>query len=60
MKKMTPQELAAIHASRIHRHPIGRIGKPEEIAPYVVYLSSAEAIFVTGTVFPIDGGTTAQ
>ena len=33
MKKMTPQELAAIHASRIHRHPIGRIGKPEEIAP---------------------------
>lgn len=40
-------------------HPIGRIGQPEEIANAVVWLSSDEASFVTGTAFPIDGGTLA-
>lgn len=36
--------------------PIGRMGKPEEIASMVLYLSSDEASFVTGSDFPIDGG----
>ena len=36
--------------------PIGRMGRPEEIANLAVYLSSDEASFVTGTDFPIDGG----
>lgn len=36
--------------------PIGRMGKPEEIANLAVYLSSDEASFITGTDFPIDGG----
>lgn len=36
--------------------PIGRMGKPEEIANLAVYLCSDEASFVTGTDFPIDGG----
>jgi NAD(P)-dependent dehydrogenase (short-subunit alcohol dehydrogenase family) len=36
--------------------PIGRMGKPEEIADLAVYLCSDEASFITGTDFPIDGG----
>jgi len=36
--------------------PIGRMGKPEEIANLALYLASEEASFITGTDFPIDGG----
>ena len=36
--------------------PIGRMGKPEEIAALALYLCSDEAAFVTGTDYPIDGG----
>ena len=36
--------------------PIGRMGKPEEIAALALYLCSDEAGFVTGTDYPIDGG----
>lgn len=36
--------------------PIGRMGKPEEVANLAVYLCSDEASFITGTDFPIDGG----
>ena len=41
------------------RQPIGRLGRPEEIASMVRYLASDEAAFITGSVFPIDGGWTA-
>jgi 2-keto-3-deoxy-L-fuconate dehydrogenase len=41
------------------RQPVGRLGRPEEIASAVRYLSSDEAAFVSGTVFTIDGGWTA-
>lgn len=36
--------------------PIGRMGKPEEIAALAVYLCSDDAGFITGTDYPIDGG----
>lgn len=36
--------------------PLGRMGKPEEIANLALYLASEEASFITGTDFPIDGG----
>jgi NAD(P)-dependent dehydrogenase (short-subunit alcohol dehydrogenase family) len=36
--------------------PIGRMGKPEEIAALVLYLCSNEASFITGIDYPIDGG----
>ncbi len=46
---------AEVHA----RQPIGRMGRPEEIAHMVLYLCSDEAEFVTGSVISIDGGWTA-
>ena len=42
----------------VARQPMGRIAKPEEIAPIVVYLASDEASFVTGNVYSCDGGMT--
>ncbi|GAA4307116.1 glucose 1-dehydrogenase [Mucilaginibacter gynuensis] len=36
--------------------PIGRMGKPEEVAALALYLCSDEAGFITGTDYPIDGG----
>ena len=36
--------------------PIGRMGKPEEVASLVLYLCSGQAGFITGTNYPIDGG----
>lgn len=43
-------------AAFIARQPMGRIGKPEEIASLAVYLASDEAQFVTGQAISIDGG----
>ena len=41
-------------------HPVGRIGKPEEVADAILWLASEKASFVTGTSVRIDGGFTAQ
>jgi len=41
-------------------HPIGRMGKPEEIASAVVYLGSDAASFITGVSLPLDGGWLAR
>lgn len=60
MATMNEEELAAQHASRVARHPLGRIGLPDEVAPGVVYLASDDATFVTGAVLPIDGGYVAR
>lgn len=36
--------------------PIGRMGQPDEVANLVAYLASDEASFITGSIYPIDGG----
>jgi NAD(P)-dependent dehydrogenase (short-subunit alcohol dehydrogenase family) len=46
------EQLKVLGASQ----PIGRMGKPEEIAALALYLCSDEASFVTGADYPIDGG----
>ena len=44
----------------VARHPVGRMGKPEEIAEAVVWLCSDAASFVTGHTMTVDGGYVAQ
>jgi len=42
----------------VKRHPIGRIGRPDEIADAVLFLSSTESSFLIGAAIPVDGGLT--
>jgi meso-butanediol dehydrogenase/(S,S)-butanediol dehydrogenase/diacetyl reductase len=46
----------AVRAERVAVHPMGRLGQPEDIAGLAVYLASDESSWVTGSVFPVDGG----
>lgn len=41
------------------RHPIGRLGTPEEVAKAILFLASDDSSFITGTELVIDGGYTA-
>lgn len=47
--------LDAINEARVW-HPLGRVGRPEDIANAVVFLSSAASEWITGVVLPVDGG----
>lgn len=49
-----------MEAQIVARHPVGRMGRPEEIAEAVVWLCSEAASFVTGHAMVVDGGYVAQ
>jgi 3-oxoacyl-[acyl-carrier protein] reductase len=56
----TATDMTASHAEVVKPLvPLGRLGKPEEIAGLVAYLASAEAGFITGSSLTIDGGYVA-
>ena len=46
------------HQGLVNLHPIGRLGRAEEVAALLLYLASDESRFVTGAEFTIDGGYT--
>jgi NAD(P)-dependent dehydrogenase (short-subunit alcohol dehydrogenase family) len=48
----------ALYASWVATHPVGRLGKPEEIAAMALFLASDESAFATGAEFRVDGGAT--
>ncbi|MGM9510546.1 SDR family NAD(P)-dependent oxidoreductase [Larkinella sp. GY13] len=52
-----PQEVKTM---LVDLHPIGRLGRSEEVAELVIWLSSDKASFVTGSYYPVDGGYLAR
>jgi len=51
---------AAMRAEAVARHPLGRLGIPEDVAAMVAWLVSDDAAFVSGSMFTVDGALTAQ
>jgi 2-keto-3-deoxy-L-fuconate dehydrogenase len=59
LEKYHKHEKEKVRAELNQRQPVGRLGKPEEIAHLALYLCSDQAAFMNGSVIPIDGGWTA-
>jgi 2-keto-3-deoxy-L-fuconate dehydrogenase len=59
LEKYHKHEKEKVRAELNQRQPIGRLGKPQEIADLALYLASDEAAFVHGAAVAIDGGWTA-
>ena len=59
LEKFHKHNKEEVRAELRARQPIGRMGRPEEVASMVRYLASDEAAFITGSLFTIDGGLTA-
>ena len=53
---MNDEKYDAFLENSKNTHPIGRVGKPEEIADLIYYLASEKASWITGATYEIDGG----
>ena len=60
VSKNYPGKEAETYAKLNAYQPIGRMGRPDEVAALALYLCSDEAAFVTGAAYPIDGGVMAM
>jgi NAD(P)-dependent dehydrogenase (short-subunit alcohol dehydrogenase family) len=59
LEKYHPHEKEKVRAELNQRQPIGRLGRPDEIANLALYICSPAADFMNGSVVAIDGGWTA-
>jgi NAD(P)-dependent dehydrogenase (short-subunit alcohol dehydrogenase family) len=59
-RNLGSNDVEAVRHQAMSRHPIGRLGVPEDIAKGIVFLASDDAGFITGAGLVIDGGSTAQ
>ena len=57
IQKNYPDNVEEMFKKLSNAQPIGRMGKPEEVAAMAVFLCSDEASFITGCPYPVDGGT---
>ena len=56
LEKYYPENKEEMYQKLSNTQPIGRMGKPVEVARLIAYLCSDEAAFITGSFYPIDGG----
>lgn len=56
LARNTGQPVETVHQAFVDRQPMGRLGKPEEIAMLAVYLASDESSYTTGQIHLADGG----
>jgi meso-butanediol dehydrogenase/(S,S)-butanediol dehydrogenase/diacetyl reductase len=59
LTRMAPFKTPETLAPYFNRFPLGRVGKPEDVARAVLFMASRDAGFVTGVVLPVDGGLTS-
>lgn len=57
---INPDEPETVHQQMASTNPMGRYGEPGEVAAFVAFLCSADASYINGGIFPIDGGRMAR
>ena len=58
--KYTTESVESLLQKVQEKHPLNRLGKPEEVANVILFVCSNEASFITGSLISIDGGYVAQ
>jgi NAD(P)-dependent dehydrogenase (short-subunit alcohol dehydrogenase family) len=59
LTRQDPETVERIEEEMRLLHPIGRLGRPEEVAAAIAYLLSEDASFINGAIVPVDGGRSA-